>query len=167
MEDLTADLVNTLNTGALILNYSGHAGYNMLANERIWDNRGFANREDCELLTNTDKYPLVISDELPIGLFYLSRALDRSKKHQLSQYRRGAYPSGRSWGRGRDYAHRHDHHRRPAYLNNAIFEEIFTNDKRIIGDALLQARLTLLANTARNTRRSATPSCCSAIRPQA
>ena len=32
-------------------------------------------------------------------------------------------------------------------LNNAIFEEIFTNDKRVIGDALLDARLTLLANT--------------------
>ena len=31
-------------------------------------------------------------------------------------------------------------------MNNAIFEEIFTNDRRIIGDALLQARLTLLAN---------------------
>jgi hypothetical protein len=32
-------------------------------------------------------------------------------------------------------------------FNNAIFEEIFRNDKRIVGDALLQARLTLLANT--------------------
>jgi hypothetical protein len=32
-------------------------------------------------------------------------------------------------------------------FNNAIFEEIFANDRRIVGNALLQARLTLLANT--------------------
>ncbi len=32
-------------------------------------------------------------------------------------------------------------------LDASIFEEFFTNDVRIIGDALLKARLTLLANT--------------------
>ena len=32
-------------------------------------------------------------------------------------------------------------------FNNAIFEQVFTNDQRTIGDALLSARLTLLANT--------------------
>ena len=37
-------------------------------------------------------------------------------------------------------------------FNNAIFEEIFTNDNRIIGDALLTARLTLLANSADDYR---------------
>ena len=147
MEDLTADLVNDLNTGALILNYSGHAGYSTLASERIWDNRGFANREDCELLTNQDKYPLVISMSCLAGYFIYPEPWTASRSTNYHSIAEGfirpadhgavaaIMPTGMSTTGGQHI------------LNNAIFEEIFTNDKRVIGDALLAARLTLLANT--------------------
>ena len=146
VEDLTDDLVNEINTGALVLNYSGHAGYNMWASERIWENRGFANREDCELLTNTDKYPLVVSMSCLAGYFIYPEPWTTQRStnyHSLAEgfmrpQDHGAVaaimPTGMSTTSGQHV------------LNNAIFEEIFTNDRRLVGDALLQARLTLLAN---------------------
>jgi hypothetical protein len=69
VEDLTADLVAAVNTGALVLNYSGHAAYSTLASERIVDNRGSAFREDADLLTNTGRYPLVINMSCLSGYF--------------------------------------------------------------------------------------------------
>ena len=150
VEDLTADLINTLNTGALILNYSGHASFNMLANERIWDNRGFANREDSELLTNTDKYPLVIAMSCLSGYFIYPEPWTAQRSTNYHSVAEGLMrpadhgavaaimPTGMSTTGGQHI------------FNNAIFEEVFTNDKRVIGDALLSARLTLLANTGAN-----------------
>jgi hypothetical protein len=147
VEDLTGDLINSLNTGALVLNYSGHAGYSTLAAERIWDNRGFAEREDCELLTNQDKYPLVISMSCMAGYFVYPEPWSAQRSTNYHSIAEGfirpadhgavaaIMPTGMSTTGGQHI------------FNNAIFEQIFTSDQRIIGDALLGARLTLLANT--------------------
>ena len=57
-------------TGALLVNYSGHGSHTGWASELIVDNRGPDYREDVEdELGNTGKYPLVVSMSCMNGYF--------------------------------------------------------------------------------------------------
>ena len=76
VEDLTDDLVNSLNTGALVLNYSGHAGYSTLAigtdlgQPRLCQSRGLRAADQRRQIPAGDL------DELHGRILRLPRALD-------------------------------------------------------------------------------------------
>jgi hypothetical protein len=134
--DLTTDVTNWINDGALIVNYSGHASLQQWAAESILVN------DDVSTLTNTEKYPFVISMSCLTGYFgYLDAALGPQPslaEQLLLATDKGAVaalmPTGMTTTAGQQI------------LNNAIFEVLFVNDVRQLGPAIASAKQTLLAN---------------------
>jgi hypothetical protein len=134
--DLSTDITNWINDGALIVNYSGHASLQQWAAESVFENA------DVNTLTNTDRYPFFISMSCLTGYFgYLDAALgpQPSLAEQLLQATdKGAVaalmPTGMSTTAGQHI------------FNNAVFEAIFVNDIRQLGPAIASAKQTLLAN---------------------
>ncbi|MGD9133902.1 MAG: C25 family cysteine peptidase, partial [Desulfobacterales bacterium] len=134
--DLTTDVTNWINDGALIVNYSGHASLQQWAAESVFVNA------DVNTLTNTDKYPFVISMSCLTGYFgYLDAFLgpEPSLAEALLQPgNKGAVaalmPTGMTTTAGQQI------------LNNAVFEAFFVNDIRQLGPAIASAKQTLLAN---------------------
>jgi hypothetical protein len=134
--DLTTDVTNWINDGALIVNYSGHASLQQWAAEAVFINA------DVSSLTNTDKYPFVISMSCLTGYFgYLDAFLGAEPslaEALLQPADKGAVaalmPTGMTTTAGQQI------------LNNAIFEAFFTDDIRQLGEAIASAKQTLLAN---------------------
>jgi hypothetical protein len=134
--DLSTDLANWINDGALIVNYSGHASLQQWAAESILVNA------DVATLTNTDKYPFVISMSCLTGYFgYLDAVLGAEPslaEALLLPANKGAVaalmPTGMSTTAGQHI------------FNNAVFEALFINDIRQLGPAIASAKQTLLAN---------------------
>jgi hypothetical protein len=134
--DLSTDVTNWINEGALIVNYSGHASLQQWAAESIFVNA------DVNTLSNTDKYPFVISMSCLTGYFgYLDAVLgpDPSLAEALLlPAGKGAVaalmPTGMTTTAGQQI------------LNNAVFEAFFTDDTRQLGPAIASAKQTLLAN---------------------
>jgi hypothetical protein len=134
--DLSTDITNWINDGALIVNYSGHASLQQWAAESVFVNA------DVNTLANTDKYPFFISMSCLTGYFGYLDADDGpqpSLAEQLLQATdKGAVaalmPTGMTTIAGQHI------------LNNAVFEEIFVNDIRQLGPAIASAKQTLLAN---------------------
>ncbi|MGD9079870.1 MAG: C25 family cysteine peptidase, partial [Desulfobacterales bacterium] len=134
--DLSTDISNWINDGALIVNYSGHASLQQWAAEAVFVNA------DVNSLTNTDKYPFFISMSCLTGYFgYLDAALGPQPslaEQLLLATDKGAVaafmPTGMTTTAGQHI------------LNNAIFEALFANDMRQLGPAIAAAKQTLLAN---------------------
>jgi hypothetical protein len=134
--DLSTDISNWINDGALIVNYSGHASLQQWAAEAVFVNA------DVNSLTNTDKYPFFISMSCLTGYFgYLDAALGPQPslaEQLLLATDKGAaaafMPTGMTTTAGQHI------------LNNAIFEALFANDMRQLGPAIAAAKQTLLAN---------------------
>jgi hypothetical protein len=134
--DLSTDITNWINDGALIVNYSGHASLQQWAAEAVFVNA------DVSTLNNSGKYPFFISMSCLTGYFgYLDAALgpEPSLAEQLLQATdKGAVaalmPTGMTTTAGQHI------------LNNAVFETIFVNDIRQLGPAIASAKQTLLAN---------------------
>ena len=134
--DLSTDLTNWINDGALIVNYSGHASLQQWASESVFVNA------DVNSLSNTAKYPFVISMSCLTGYFgYLDAALGPQPslaEALLQPADKGAVaafmPTGMTTTAGQQI------------LNNAVFESIFINDVRQLGPAIASAKQTLLAN---------------------
>jgi hypothetical protein len=134
--DLSTDLTNWINNGALIVNYSGHASLQQWAAESILVNA------DVTTLTNTAKYPFFISMSCLTGYFgYLDAALGPQPslaEALLQPADKGAVaafmPTGMTTTAGQQI------------LNNAVFETIFIKDVRQLGPAIASAKQTLLAN---------------------
>jgi hypothetical protein len=134
--DLSTDITNWINEGALIVNYSGHASLQQWAAESVFVNA------DVNTLTNTDKYPFVISMSCLTGYFgYLDAALGPQPslaEAMLVPADKGAVaalmPTGMSTTAGQHI------------FNNAVFEALFVNDIRQLGPAIAAAKQTLLAN---------------------
>jgi hypothetical protein len=144
---LTTDLVNQINAGALIVNYSGHGSFTNWATERIIDNRGPLYREDVEeQLANVGKYPLVVSMSCLNGYFLYPEAwtaMYNYNYHSLGEAlmradEKGAaavlVPTGMTTTLGQHI------------LNSALFEQIFSEDNRTLGPAIATAKQNLLAN---------------------
>jgi hypothetical protein len=147
VSDLTTDLVNQINAGALIVNYSGHGSFTNWATERIIDNRGPLYREDVEeQLANAGKYPLVVSMSCLNGYFLYPEAwttMYNYNYHSLGEAlmradEKGAaavlVPTGMTTTLGQHI------------LNSALFEQIFSEDNRTLGPAIATAKQNLLAN---------------------
>jgi hypothetical protein len=134
--DLGTDLTNWINDGALIVNYSGHASLQQWASEAVFINA------DVNTLTNTDKYPFVISMSCLTGYFgYLDAVLGPEPslaEALLVPADKGAVaalmPTGMTTTAGQHI------------FNTAVFEALFVNDIRQLGPAIAAAKQTLLAN---------------------
>ncbi len=139
--DLTADLIAAINAGALIVHYSGHGSVNLWATERILDNRGGAYRSDVDTLANGPMTPFVVNMACLSGYFIYPFA--------SSLYQSLAEGFMRTPGAGAvaalmptamtatDGQH---------VLSNALYEALFAEDQRVLGEALMAAREALLAN---------------------
>jgi CheY-like chemotaxis protein len=130
---LTADLIDKINAGALMVNYSGHGATQVWANEHILDNG------DLAALTNTDRLPFFVSMSCESGFFAypenwffpsLAEALLRSDAGAVA----ALMPTGMTTTEGQ------------RIFNSAIFDAIFTKDIRTLGPAIADAKQTLLAN---------------------
>jgi hypothetical protein len=134
--DLSTDISNWINDGALIVNYSGHASLQQWAAESVFVNA------DVNTLTNTDKYPFFISMSCLTGYFgYLDAALGQQPslaEQLLLATDKGAVaafmPTGMTTTAGQHI------------LNTAVFETLFVNDIRELGPAIALAKQILLAN---------------------
>ena len=134
--DLATDITNWINSGALIVNYSGHASLQQWAAEAILVNA------DVSTLSNTGMYPFVISMSCLTGYFgYLDALLGPQPslaEALLQSADKGAVaalmPTGMTTTTGQ------------SILNNAVFEAFFVNDIRELGAAIAAAKQTLLAN---------------------
>jgi hypothetical protein len=132
--DLNAELVDAISAGALVVNYAGHGSYNTWANERILDSGDMAS------LANIGRLPFFVSMSCLTGYFVNTAAWDSTPMvEQLMELDgKGSVaalmPTGMTTTEGQHI------------LNNALFEEIFTKDRRQLGEAIAAAKMTLLAN---------------------
>jgi hypothetical protein len=134
--DLSADIAGWINSGALIVNYSGHASVQQWASEAVFVNA------DVSTLSNTGMYPFVISMSCLTGYFgYLDALLGPEPslaEALMLSAGKGAVaalmPTGMTTTTGQ------------SILNTAIFEAIFVSDIRQLGAAVAAAKQTLLVN---------------------
>ncbi|MEJ2102051.1 MAG: C25 family cysteine peptidase, partial [Desulfobacterales bacterium] len=131
-----ANFIDTnIGSGALIVNYSGHGGYDSWATETLFENA------DVAALDNEGKYPFVISMSCLTGNFgtvwptgeapSLAETLLRADSEGAVA---ALMPTGLSTTGGQHI------------LNTALFEALFVDDIRELGPAILSAKQTLLAN---------------------
>ena len=143
--DLTAELLAAVEAGALIVNYAGHGSVNLWATERVLDNRGGAYRSDVSTLTNSGMYPFVVNMSCLTGYFiypqtgaYAADSWRSLAEGWLWPADAGAVaalmPTGMTDTDGQHL------------LSNALYEAIFTLDRRTLGPAVGYARQQLLAN---------------------
>ncbi len=104
--DLSTDITNWINDGALIVNYSGHASLQQWAAEAVFVNA------DAGTLTNSGKYPFVISMSCLTGYFGYLDAVD-GPEPSLAE---ALLAACRQRGRRSADANGHDHHRRSAHI---------------------------------------------------
>jgi len=130
--DLTEDIKEKINEGALIVNYSGHGSVQIWAHETIFNNGNVAQ------LTNEEP-PFFVSMSCETGYFVypyvwnfpsLAEALLRSEKGAVA----ALMPTGMTETEGQHI------------LDTALFDAIFTEDIRTLGPAISMAKQTLLAN---------------------
>ena len=130
---LTDDIIDAINDGVLMVNYSGHGA------TQIWADENIFNAGDVASLTNTDKHPFFVSMSCetgvytypePLGFASLAEAMLRSDAGAVA----ALMPTGMTTTPGQEI------------LNNALFEAIFTDDVRTLGPAIAAAKQTLLAN---------------------
>ena len=143
--DLTAELLAAVEAGALIVNYAGHGSVNLWATERVLDNRGGAYRSDVSTLTNSGMYPFVVNMSCLTGYFiypqtgaYAADSWRSLAEGWLWPASAGAVaalmPTGMTDTDGQHL------------LSNALYEAVFTLDRRTLGPAVGYARQQLLAN---------------------
>jgi hypothetical protein len=134
VEDLTLDIKSRINSGALLVNYSGHGSTQILAHEGIFDTW------DVTELGNGEKLPFFVGMTCLAGYFAypeswsfpsLAEALLRAEgKGAVAAF----MPTGMTPPDGQQV------------LDRALFDAIFTEDIRTLGPAISQAKQTLVAN---------------------
>ena len=128
-----------------MVNYAGHGSVNLWATERVLDNRGGAYRSDVSTLTNSGMYPFVVNMSCLTGYFiypqtgaYAADSWRSLAEGWLWPADAGAVaalmPTGMTDTEGQHL------------LSNALYEAIFTLDRRMLGQAVGYARQQLLAN---------------------
>ena len=133
---LTDDIIDAINAGVLMVNYSGHGATQIWAEEKIFE------ASDVAALTNIDKWPFFVSMSCESGIFSYPEPWapwgSLSLAEQLLRADAGAVaafmPTGMTTTPGQQI------------LNNALFDAIFTDDVRTLGPAIAEAKQTLLAN---------------------
>ena len=127
-------LLPQINSGTLMVNYSGHSSVQILANPVIFNN------PDVDGLTNSGMYPLFVGMGCLSGHFVypedwnwpslaekLLRAEDKGAVAALMS-------TGQTTTEGQNI------------LDTALFDAIFNQDVRVLGQAVSSAKQTLMAN---------------------
>ena len=132
---LTEDIIDSLNDGVLMVNFSGHGATGIWADEHIFD------AADVAALTNTDRLAFFVSMSCETGFFAYPEAAvwsPHSLAEVLLRSDAGAVaalmPTGMTTTDGQQV------------LDTALFEAIFAKDIRRLGPAIADAKQTLLAN---------------------
>jgi hypothetical protein len=148
VEDLTAEIKERINEGVLLVHYSGHGSNQIWATERIFEHGNPPYyRQDVADCVNPGKYPVVVVMSCLTGYFgdpealassCLAEALLRPKDAQGTLLEtRGAVaalmPTGMTTTEGQEI------------LDQALFEAIFAEDIRNLGDAVSFAKEILLS----------------------
>jgi hypothetical protein len=141
---LTAYIKEKIDGGVLAVNYSGHANMQRLAGEGIFENWDHpSHRKDVADLTNGEKLPFFVSMSCDSGYFLTPESLGTGAESLMEALLRtdeekgavGAFmPTGRTTTQGQQI------------LNTALFDAIFTQDMRTLGEAVSSAKQVLLAN---------------------
>jgi hypothetical protein len=131
--DLRDDILNQINAGTLMVNFSGHGHLQGWTTESVFD------ASDIDMLANTGKYPFMVSMSCLTGYFAYPEAWASSLAEQLLRApdkgtAAALMPTGMTRTEGQHV------------LNNALFETIFTEDVRRLGPAVSKAKQVLLAN---------------------
>ncbi|MGD9306249.1 MAG: C25 family cysteine peptidase, partial [Desulfobacterales bacterium] len=131
--DLRGDILDQINAGTLMVNFSGHGHLQGWTGESIFDDG------DIDTLTNTGKYPFIVSMSCLTGYFaypeaWVSSFVELLLRAEEKGTAAALMPTGMTTFEGQHV------------LNTALFETIFTEDVRRLGPAIAQAKQQLLAN---------------------
>jgi hypothetical protein len=138
-DDLSAEIIAKIDSGTLMVNYSGHSSIQILANHRI-NYKNIFNNSDVATLTNSGMYPLFVSMGCLSGHFVypedwnfpsLAEALLRAEDKGAAA---ALMSTGLSTTEGQQI------------LDTALFDTIFNQDVRVLGQAVSAAKQTLMAN---------------------
>jgi hypothetical protein len=147
-DNLNAEIIAQINSGTLMVNYSGHGSIQVLANHKVTYQNIF-NAADVDLLTNSTRdiegdlsapYPFFISMSCLNGHFVypedwnypsLAEALLRAEDKGAAA---ALMSTGQTTTKGQHI------------LDTALFDAIFNQDIRVLGQAVSSAKQTLLAN---------------------
>jgi len=138
-DGLSADMQAQINSGTLMVNYSGHSSIQRLAEHRITNGNIF-NNADVANLTNSGMYPFFVSMGCLSGHFVypedwnspsLAEALLRAEDKGAAA---ALMSTGLTTTEGQHI------------LNTALFDAIFNQDVRVLGQAVSAAKQILMAN---------------------
>lgn len=132
-----SDILNGFNQGALLVNYVGHGSVQSWATETLFSNNSVAS------LSNTGRLPFVASLSCLVGSFAypnLNGTETSALAEQLVVKADGGAiavfaSAGMGLASGQDY------------LNQGLFQAMFQQEKKQVGDAALAAKLYLYAKT--------------------
>jgi len=123
------DIIIKINQGALMVNYTGHGGVQIWADEQIFRN------EDISSLTNQNKYPFIVTLNCVNGYFTTPRYFECLAEELMRPENKGAVavfaPSGISLP-----THQ-------AILAEGLYDSLFKQKERILGSAIARAKLYL------------------------
>jgi hypothetical protein len=127
--DCRRDILENINQGALMVNYAGHGG------PKIWAQEEILRNEDVAGLTNQLKYPFIVTLNCVNGYFIPPVGLECLAEELLRAQDKGAVavfaPAGMSLP---------EHQR---ILAEGLFDSLFKQEERILGSAIANAKLYL------------------------
>jgi hypothetical protein len=133
-DNLKAEIIAQINSGTLMVNYSGHSSIQKLANPNIF------NAGDVDTLTNSGMYPLFVGMGCLSGHFVYPEDWDHPSLAEalLRAEDKGAAAALMSTGLTTTEGQH--------ILDTALFDAIFNQDIRVLGQAVSSAKQTLMAN---------------------
>ena len=134
---LKAEIIAQINSGTLIVNYSGHSSIQRLADPNIFK---LNTPEDVAALTNSNMYPLFVGMGCLSGHFVYPEDWNYPSLAEtlLRVEDKGAVAALMSTGLTTTEGQH--------ILNTALFDAVFNQDVRVLGQAVSSAKQTLLAN---------------------
>jgi hypothetical protein len=133
-DNLKAEIIAQINSGTLMVNYSGHSSIQKLANPNIF------NAGDVDTLTNSGMYPLFVGMGCLSGHFVYPEDWDHPSLAEalLRAEDKGAAAALMSTGLTTTEGQH--------ILDTALVDAIFNQDIRVLGQAVSSAKQTLMAN---------------------
>ena len=131
----SAMILDTINEGCILVNYTGHGGWSVWAGEEIFKT------EDIPLLNETNMLPFVINMTCLAGYFHNPRRDDILGEHLIRTAGKGAIatmtPAGASFPEWQ------------GAFNELLFENFFTGKHQRLGTAIMEAKISLVVNGVR------------------
>ena len=130
-EAVTQDIIQAINAGAIITNYTGHGSLN------LWSGKDIFNYEDVALLNNPDKLTFVMALDCQNGLFSYSQPFrgttDSLAEAFLKADGKGAIAMWAPGGLG--YTNEHE------ILANELFRRLFQENETELGSLTTLAKI--------------------------